>query len=79
MIKVLIDADACPVKDEAIDGLDVQYVKRIDEALALLLEDEPMDDPAEVFHVPDAEKNRVAAPAPMVEVVSDGEAEPKMR
>ena len=72
-------ADVEEVKDEAIEGLDVRYVKRIDEALGMLLEDEPVSDPAVVFHVSDAEKSAPVPPAPMVEVVSDGEAEPVER
>ena len=67
-------ADVEEIKDETLEGLDVQYVKRIDEALTLLLEAEPDSDPAVVFHIPDAEKRPAAAPQPMVEVVSDGAA-----
>ena len=65
--------DVDEIKDETMEGLDVQYVKRIDEALGLLLEPEPVDDPAVVFHIPDAEKRSASVPTPMVEVVSDGE------
>ena len=63
-------ADVEEVKDEAIEGLDVQYVKRVDEALALLLEPDPVDDPAVVFHVPDRDR-AVPAPTPDVLVVSN--------
>ena len=38
-----------------------------------------MDDPAVVFHVPDSEKRPTPVPQPMVEVVSDGAAEPAMQ
>ncbi len=72
-------ADVEEIKDETMEGLDVQYVKRIDEALALLLEPEPTGDPAVMFHIPDAEKHPAPAPTPMVEVVSDGAAEPAVR
>ncbi len=72
-------ADVEEIKDETMEGLDVQYVKRIDEALGLLLEAEPTGDPAVMFHIPDSEKHPVPAPAPMVEVVSDGSAEPAVR
>ena len=69
--------DVDEIKDEAVEGLEVHYVKRITEALDTLLEPEPMEDPAGLFAVPDAEK-RLAAPlgdgAPVV--VKDAEPEP---
>ena len=72
-------ADVEEIKDETMEGLDVQYVKRVDEALALLLDAEPADDPAVVFHVPDAEKRAAPAQEAQVVVVSNGEPEPAMR
>ena len=69
--------DVDEIKDEAVEGLEVHYVKRITEALDVLLEPEPMEDPTELFAVPDAEK-RLAAPlgdgAPVV--VANSEPEP---
>ena len=69
--------DVDEIKDEAVEGLEVHYVKRITEALDVLLEPEPMEDPAELFAVSDAEK-RLAAPlgdgAPVV--VANSEPEP---
>ena len=68
--------DVEEIKDEAVEGLDVTYVKRIDEALDQLLEAEPQEDPAALFTVPDHEK-RLAGPAsagaPVV--VSNGDAD----
>ena len=73
-------ADVDEIKDETLEGLDVRYVKRIDEALDLLLDPEPTGDPAAHFHVPDLD--RVPAPAgePPVVVVTDAETpEPVMQ
>ncbi len=68
--------DVDEIKDEAVEGLDVHYVKRIPEALEILLEPEPAEDPVALFTVPDREK-RLAGPAsdggPVV--VSNGDAE----
>ncbi|WP_412063324.1 endopeptidase La [Rubrivirga sp. IMCC45206] len=66
--------DVDEIKDEAIEGLDVHYVKRIDEALDLLLEPEGTEDPVELFTVSDREKQLSAPPPPGGPiVVSDGE------
>ncbi len=68
--------DVDEIKDEAVEGLDVHYVKRIPEALEILLEPEPVEDPVALFTVSDREK-RLAAPAtdggPVV--VQNGDAE----
>ena len=72
-------ADVEEIKDETIEGLDVQYVKRIDEALGLLLEPEAMEDPAVLFHIPDNEKRAPVAPDAPIVVVSDGATEPAIR
>jgi ATP-dependent Lon protease len=69
-------SDVEEIKDVAIEGLDVQYVKRIDEALGLLLEPEPMDDPAVRFTVSDADRRHAAPPgdgAPVVVSAGTGE------
>ncbi len=67
-------ADVDEIKDVAVEGLDVRYVKRVEEALAQLLEAEPVDDPAVVFAVPDGEKSP-APSAPDVVVVRNAEPE----
>ncbi len=64
-------ADVEEIKDETLDGLDVTYVKRIDEALEILLDAEPTGDPAAMYDVPDPD--RAPTPQPDVVVVSDGE------
>ena len=65
------------ITDEAVQGLDVHYVKRIPEALDLLLEPEPVDSADAYFAVPDADRQRplVADPGPIV--VSNDPAPPE--
>jgi ATP-dependent Lon protease len=63
--------DVEEIKDEAVEGLDVTYVKRIDEALAVLLEADAMEDPAVLFDVPEAEKRHNGAAAPETVVVAE--------
>ncbi len=66
--------DVDEVQDDAMDGLEVHYVKRVTEALDLLLEAEPVESAQDLFTVPEREK-RLAAPAsgePVV--VSNGDA-----
>lgn len=68
------EKDVKEIKDEAVDGLEVHYVSRIDQALAFILEDEPMDDAAS-FILSDRQK-RDAQPVHVdgtPVVVSDGE------
>ncbi|HEX8298103.1 MAG TPA: endopeptidase La [Rubricoccaceae bacterium] len=73
-------ADVDEIKDETLEGLDVQYVKRIDEALGLLLDPEPTGDPVAHFHVPDLDKTPAQPADPPVVVVSDAETpEPVMQ
>ena len=48
--------DVDEIKDEAVEGLEVHTVKRITEALDLLLEAEALEDPENLFTVPDADK-----------------------
>ena len=70
--------DVDEIKDEAVEGLEVHYVKRITEALDVLLEPDPVEDPVALFAVPDDEK-RLAGPVgdggPVV-VANGGEPEP---
>lgn len=70
-------SDVEEIKDEAVEGLDVTYVKRITEALDLLLEDAQTEDPSALFTVPESEKRLAPPPgdgAPIV--VADSDAEP---
>jgi len=59
------EKDVEEVKAEAVEGLTMRYVQRIDEALDLLLEKEPRVDPAAYFAVPDGEKRLYRPPAPV--------------
>jgi ATP-dependent Lon protease len=54
------EKDVKEIKDDALEGLDVEYVERMEEVTEIALEDEPVADPASLFAVPDAEKR----PAP---------------
>lgn len=69
--------DVEEIKDEAVDGLEVHYVKRIPEALALLLEPTSDEDPVALFTVPDREKRLAGPPgdgAPIVVTNGDPDA-----
>ncbi len=69
-------SDVEEIKDEAVEGLEVTYVKRIPEALGHLLEEEPVEDAHALFTIPESEKRHAAPPgngAPIV--VSDGDAD----
>ena len=71
--------DVDEIKDEAVEGLDVTYVKRIPEALDLLLEAEPVEDPAVLFAISDREKQLSGPPAngaPIVVSDADADAPP---
>ena len=61
------EKDVKEIKDTAVEGLTVQYVQRIDEALDRLLCPDPVHDPAEYFAVSDREK-QLARPS-----TSDGD------
>lgn len=64
--------DLDEVKDEAVEGLTVHYVKRIPEALDLLLEPEPVESAEALFTVPEDERPVLASsPAPVV--ISNGD------
>ena len=68
-------ADVEEIKDVAMEGLEVRYVKRIEEALEILLEAEPVDDPAVRFAVSDDERRHAGAAAdgaPIVVTSADG-------
>ena len=58
------EKDVREIKDQAVEGLSVRYVARIDEALGLLLDEKARVDPATYFAVPDAEKRYARPPAP---------------
>ncbi|MGB3543343.1 endopeptidase La [Rubrivirga sp.] len=53
--------DVEEIKDEAVEGLEVHTVKRITEALDLLLEAKALEDPVELFTVLEADRQPVLA------------------
>ena len=57
------ETDVEEIKDEAVEGLEVHYVKRIPEALDLLLEPTAEEDPAELFSLSDREKQLAGSPS----------------
>jgi ATP-dependent Lon protease len=59
------EKDVREIKDLAVEGLDVRYVQRIDEALELLLEEQPRVDPGAFFAVPEADRRAYRPPAPV--------------
>jgi ATP-dependent Lon protease len=50
------EKDVKEIKDDALKGLEIRYVKRVEELADLVLEAEPMASPEEIFVVPDSEK-----------------------
>jgi ATP-dependent Lon protease len=68
--------DVDEIKDEAVEGLDVTYVKRIDEALDRLLCPEAQEDPTALFTVPDHEKRLAGAVGNTAPVVVSNADEP---
>ena len=69
--------DVDEIKDVAVEGLEVEYVSRIPQALDLILEKEAMTDPAERFAVSEREKALQSGAAPAGEpiVIASGEEE----
>ena len=47
------------IKEDALDGLDVQYVSRMEEGLDQVLESEPVRNPEAFFRVPDGERKPI--------------------
>jgi ATP-dependent Lon protease len=52
------EKDVLDIQEGALDGIEVTYVERMDDAIDLVLEAEPVADPAAYFAVPEAEKER---------------------
>jgi ATP-dependent Lon protease len=52
------EKDVKEITDDALDGLDIKYVERMEPVIEHALEDEPVIDPADFFDVPDADKQR---------------------
>jgi len=49
------------IRDNALDGLEILYAKRMEDVLAIVMEDEPVVPPEVFFKIPESEKNRVPA------------------
>ncbi|MDX1548557.1 MAG: endopeptidase La [Rhodothermales bacterium] len=54
--------DVKEINAEALEGLEIHYLKRMEEIVEHALCDEAKADPAELFAIPDAEKHRPSAP-----------------
>ena len=50
------EKDIDEIKDAALEELDVHYLKRMDEVMGHVLEDETVIDPQELFTIPESEK-----------------------
>jgi ATP-dependent Lon protease len=50
------EKDIKEITGEALDGIDVTYVERVDQVIDLVLEKEQIDDPADFFQLPESEK-----------------------
>ncbi|NNF57815.1 MAG: endopeptidase La, partial [Rhodothermaceae bacterium] len=61
------EKDVKEIKDSAVEGLDVKYVQRIDEALDLLLCPGSVTDPTEYFAIPDRDKQLARPAAPVAD------------
>ncbi len=55
------EKDVKEITDDALEGLDIEYVERMESVIGHALEDEPVLDPADFFAVPDAEKHPPAS------------------
>jgi ATP-dependent Lon protease len=64
------EKDIKEIKGDALEGLEIQYAKRVENLLPLVLEDEPIVDPADFFSIPDSEK-RLAARTPEGDVIAE--------
>ncbi len=50
------EKDIKEITGEALDGIDVAYVERVDQVIDLVLEKDQIDDPTEFFQLPESEK-----------------------
>ena len=55
------EKDVKEITDDALEGLDIEYVERMESVIGHALEGEPVLDPADFFAVPDAEKHPPAS------------------
>ena len=52
------ERDIKEIKEEALEGLKINYIKRMQEVLKLTLAKKPITDPVSLFTIPDSEKQR---------------------
>ena len=57
------EKDIKEIKGNALDGLKIDYIKRMQEILKINLEKKPVTDPVTLFTIPDSEKRPHSAPA----------------
>jgi ATP-dependent Lon protease len=50
------EKDIKEIKEDALEGLEITYLKRMDEVMDLVLEEEPKADPVALFTIPESEK-----------------------
>jgi ATP-dependent Lon protease len=53
--------DIKEIKESALEGLEVVYIKRMDELIGHVLEEEPIADAQHLFTIPESEKRQQAA------------------
>ncbi len=56
------EKDIKEIKSEALDGLEITYLKRMEEATELALWKKPVTDPVKLFTIPESEKRPYQAP-----------------
>ncbi len=61
--------DIAEIKPEALKGLSITFIKRMEQVLQRALEEKPVTDPVAFFQVPESEKQAVTGPngSPLVE------------
>lgn len=64
------EKDIDEIKDAALEGIDVRYLKRMEEVIGHVLEDEPVVDPHDLFTIPESERRPMQ---PAVNGASAGE------
>lgn len=69
------EKDIREIKSDALEGLDITYIGRMDAVIDHALEEEAVTDPVALFEVPEAEKHRVQPPTNGTTVVQDVTAE----
>ncbi|MBT8400448.1 MAG: endopeptidase La [Rhodothermia bacterium] len=63
------EKDVEEITEDALEGLQVHYVKRMEDVLGLVLDEKQEKDPDEMFSVPEDERKTDAVPVPLAETV----------